>query len=1142
MIIGTDSPACERLKSGIGNRTVLLNTSSSDFVLLRMPTHQELQGLLRNFRLEQAAWLRKLMTSNTADIDGRKSAGNDIYGATTYSYGRGAGIFRFFRADALPADALAVLRRAPPRHGDREISRILNLPSSDARRFVEIAMGDTIDSMVKVLKADSTNVFLLPGLESKLEAQGVEPFLGWVADYCAENFWTEGRKPTQRASQVPFLLMLFLHRNGFVLFPMDAVRKQWLYLAIPDTLWLTDRRKRLYLESLKSVEVVSRGYGGQRPSTRAGTVVRQILLRSTISDESDVSAELQEKLYDYETWDAKAGLAKRISSLSNKVMRAWSAKVGLQLAVERSRDLVGRDLFGWTYDPIQHPLPPGAPRNYRPNPLIIAWAQSLQIAIGRANHKWVHDLRAAANSWMAYLLTLEQPPGTLQEVVRSRHISSSDRRIHTLLSFIDGYSVQNETKNKRVLYLEQLFRSLIDASGESFDNPIVYELDRFKTVGRRGKTPRTPLSREMLGYIKEFNRRDGAVFSEVSDRLSPAIRKQLGYERFAGVGRYAFSRGVDQHHFEHKDQKTGQLRKVWWPGVAVLLELLLEVPIRGFQARFLDSGEADELAVDHRALKQVLNPSPTAQKSRQQGIFYIAEDLRLQPILGLFINSNKTGISRSGGYQIPWCPETLAESLPWLIDWNREYGNTGECPIAEKLNYQMIQNPVVRSLVGTTNMIFRDPITNDGWPCAKTRLSAYWLLVLAAVERELKAQGFRYDLTRTIEKENGETELEALFDIHTLRVSGITAMIEAGMPAELVQEVVGHASVVMTFYYSRVRAALLNDRLRDLRKGVPDAIDPADIPELQIENIEDLLLQLTNRRGPDDAIGAAMLRANPSGLGNGSFNIFPDGICPGGECSTGGEILGAGYAAVPRHRACPLCRYRLTGPMFLAGLVHNANRLMYELRTIGHQICDLVQTAKDLEEQGKSARIVRNQIDGLYRQTEDVSIEWSAEVQYVHAAIALLQEEANTNGISKKARVPALLSAESFGDIGVRLESKPDFVLLQRIAEGADLLPGFRPNLAALNDHREFLNHVLDQNSIEPFLLRLEGPMRDRAALLLGQAVVSLVPEHRLEDLKDGAAKLSDFGPLVQQLAQEMADQVARSQRVEFAALRGVKN
>lgn len=227
--------------------------------------------------------------------------------------------------------------------------------------------------------------------------------------------------------------------------------------------------------------------------------------------------------------------------------------------------------------------------------------------------------------------------------------------------------------------------------------------------------------------------------------------------------------------------------------------------------------------------------------------------------------------------------------------------------------------------------------------------------------------------------------------------------------------------------------------------------------------------------------------------------------------------------------------------MFLAGLVHNANRLMYELRKIGERIQELNQLVKDLEEQGASTRIVRNQIDCLYRQSEDVSVEWSAEVQYVHAAIALLEGQPEAPTTSDPYRPPILLSGEAPQSLAIRLESKPDFVLLQRIAEGSELLPGFRPNHAAISDHREFLNHILARNGIEPFLLHLDGKLRDQAARLLGETIIACVPEHRLHDLESGTASLSEFDSLVSGLATEMATQVKQTQRIDFSTLFGLK-
>jgi hypothetical protein len=69
---------------------------------------------------------------------------------------------------------------------------------------------------------------------------------------------------------------------------------------------------------------------------------------------------------------------------------------------------------------------------------------------------------------------------------------------------------------------------------------------------------------------------------------------------------------------------------------------------------------------------------------------------------------------------------------------------------------------------------------------------------------------------------------------HTHRVSVVTAMIEAGMPPELVQDV-GHASLVMTLDYNRADASVLDDLLTRLRGEGVQPVEPAEIARLRYD-------------------------------------------------------------------------------------------------------------------------------------------------------------------------------------------------------------------------------------------------------------------------------------------------------------------
>ena len=103
---------------------------------------------------------------------------------------------------------------------------------------------------------------------------------------------------------------------------------------------------------------------------------------------------------------------------------------------------------------------------------------------------------------------------------------------------------------------------------------------------------------------------------------------------------------------------------------------MLSVPERSF-VRFVDSGEGDEYLVDPVAVQDMIpNPAPWAERRRQEGVFYIewpdvkaeieaeqaassgntednaaATENALAPFIGLYINTNKTGID-GRGFQI----------------------------------------------------------------------------------------------------------------------------------------------------------------------------------------------------------------------------------------------------------------------------------------------------------------------------------------------------------------------------------------------------------------------------------------------------------------------------------------------------------
>jgi len=116
--------------------------------------------------------------------------------------------------------------------------------------------------------------------------------------------------------------------------------------------------------------------------------------------------------------------------------------------------------------------------------------------------------------------------------------------------------------------------------------------------------------------------------------------------------------------------------ELWSPVRSVALYLKLELPLRTFQVRMLDSGEADTWR--YESGRFVLNDSPLAigseKRPSQRGVFHRSSN---EAGAGFYINTNKTAdISkdeRGEGYTIPWTYEPVLRWLEKLRDWQERY-------------------------------------------------------------------------------------------------------------------------------------------------------------------------------------------------------------------------------------------------------------------------------------------------------------------------------------------------------------------------------------------------------------------------------------------------------------------------------------
>lgn len=1111
----------------VEGRDLLVNLTD-DFQLLRTPSMGELRRLLEEFRKRQLDWAWRTMLQRPDDN------GRFIYGlsASLVPAPKGSRVKdKDWRAlntvvisvDAVPDAAWKVVEGVPPLSSSSPSTCLANASYDQQERFLRVAMGDSVTSLDNLLRPAHRLVFAYTWFEEALE-RSADPmsFIRAVIErsgYERRHIAKEERDGSYLRTTLVDMLLLWFAQNDILLFPLrgrpfltdtrgfdvdlecDAQRATWSVIS------------QAYVETAKK-KSSPKWFQGVRLCFQHVTMI------STLRNPDNISPEAFTAIFDALDRKVSGKSADALKHVYQPLRDSLGRKELPSFRSRRSNAPEKEGPLGWTSLSTT-----SAPRSSFPNdlvgeyiadPRLVSWSDRIHRIIPRLELKSIGNAIAAYNRFLLWLIETDRRPASLVELTRRDF--NDDLPLATSRSF-RGYlhrtKMSPSSANAMIHRVAWMFELIIDEDELPIGNPINVKLDAFKIPTSRGKTPRRPLGRDLLMYLRELNARDG----------------------------FALSRSLASHYRHLLDPATGSYVDHWFPAFATIIDLMLQLPLRGFQSRFLDSGEGDDRVIDtsHPELIERKNELATSTRNRRESLFYVFDTADGRRSLGIHVNTNKTAVDRESGYEIPWCSEELRKNLSAMIDWQIAHNPSAtSIPCMEKVDFQQHKNLDVTETVKRTFAIFRDPDDREGWPISRDKLFEYWSTLLAAAEDELAMQGKPISLTVEKEVSKGPGKTPALkrmaaYDIHTLRVSGISAMIEAGLPPDMVQDVAGHATIVMTLYYNKIKASKLNASMAAVLDDMSVKLDGIDaLVEADYERLSEFLL---NTRDPEDAVGKSLL-GERMGKGDGAVDVMTHGICPGGECASGGEFANqaVGYLPVARPLACSLCRYRLTGPMFLPGLVLNANRLMHELRRKGQEIARLQEEREALEDAGKSSRLVKASIEALYRETDIVSAEWAAEVQYVHLAEAAFDDFIADDATGEPNALVVGLDGPS---IGTQLNQGSEFSLLQNLAEGAAIWPGFKP-AAALDDHREFLNEVLAANDIDPFLLRLRGDVRDRAAVLLGRSIAKFVPDESMEALRSGDIRIDEF-PAITTLISGLKEQALNANVVPGSTLVGLE-
>ena len=667
-----------------------------------------------------------------------------------------------------------------------------------------------------------------------------------------------------------------------------------------------------------------------------------------------------------------------------------------------------------------------------------------------------------------------------------------------------GHSDAHDESNKSVLpyrYVEELRKTLCPLEAKSFR-----DLTWAQTAGDSAKGG------------------DWFIVPESAiDKNDPdcvwRLRRTSTFEKYTG--------GVEESH----------LIEMWSPVRAVALYLKLELPLRTYQVRMLDSGEADT----SRYLKGrwVENDSPLAKGSKKnpyrRGVFRrMSDGLKQVDMTGLYINTNKTADKDkdewSKGYELPWQHERVLYWLERLRNWQQKYN-----PIASPMPWTSLEmkhlgamkpEPQLKAM-GATCFLFRDAAAtgeNRFKPLANTTLiESLWYKLLAHLQQQCAERGERdlggANLVFVMDHNRSTT----LYPLHSLRVSLITAYaLEGGVPMPILSKcIAGHARLVMTLYYTKAGITYVTEKMTEAETRLV-ASDQANYTRwLKDATYRDLE---SNGAYFDPAAIQAVLHAQAAGA---SMVKDDKGICPKGGfgCDTGGVFLNddtsrVTYGEVPGYpeRNCPRCRWFFTGPAFLGGLQNHWNFISLQMTDTGERIVKLEAQIAGLEDEHFECEandrpfVKQEALDALRRiwqaemeRNNKLGSDMNATLRLITRCRAIATDPGKVEGVK-------LVAAGTESDVRIAIQECDKLQQVLTAIAGSTLYPENDIRKAALQAGRAY-DLMLAMNAKPPVFFRMTEdelvPVVQHMTLML-QAEAGSIKE--AIPFVEGALSLASYG------------------------------
>lgn len=451
-----------------------------------------------------------------------------------------------------------------------------------------------------------------------------------------------------------------------------------------------------------------------------------------------------------------------------------------------------------------------------------------------------------------------------------------------------------------------------------------------------------------------------AKLLKFSELITPYILKHI--PKIKKIKRMSARKAMPKHMLKHLyeilAQRPPQTQTVWnknktnldwwnhkdvYPVFPIMLLIHLFIPLRGAQIRNFCREASFDLDVFGKVQNIIVNTDKNTNRQYLQEIPNVWEQLE---ILSDFLKWHKEYFPNLPKVAYNDDENSRWEDITPLMITPKSYK-----PISEHTHMNYFKRLLVQYQIEVNSKFVEEGSSKN--------IQIVW------------SKKKSISLPKTIDELNSKPDnffqnVAAEYDIHSLRVTGATRYLEAGLGISLVMKLTGHTSPDMLLnVYNKLKLEEKKDILSTavnkifltddintseniksfLLDEMPNNYDTSSSEGINKAFKDNNLFSLDRKSSSDSKGGTAISKgteiAETSHPSTWTPMVF--GICPGVKCPDG------------RENRCSLCSYLITGRIFLDGAIHQANLKLINFYRLSKEIYE--EQTVGYENSGKSERI-----------------------------------------------------------------------------------------------------------------------------------------------------------------------------------------